>query len=106
MRADVITDANGKELQRADHNPDGERVGERTAIRAALVGAIQLLDDVARMDENPRFRAEARKMSDGLKSILRPKSNTRTDIVDAVHEARHALPEPQRRLGNDDVVDI
>lgn len=106
-----VTDANGRELVRADRGPDNEVVPDRMANRAGLVGAIHLLQDIARKDDNLRFRQEAGKMAEALKKILKRLHTGQVisteDLLGSLQlpEPSRGLPEPPRRLGND-VVDV
>lgn len=97
-------------LHSTQHDDDGQRVRDATANKASVVGAIRLLEEIARRDDNKHYRASARKMADGLKDLLkkvtRNKPLTDAEILGPVLEEQRKLPAPQRRLGNDEVIDV
>lgn len=71
MKETTVLDAEGRELRRADLDDDGLKVPDRVTNLASIVGAIRLLEDIARRDESSQYRAAARKQADGLKSMLK-----------------------------------
>jgi hypothetical protein len=66
-----VFDSSGRELRRADHDDDGCSVPGEVLAQASLIGAIRLLEDIARRDDNSHYRRAARIQADGLKAIFK-----------------------------------
>lgn len=67
----IVLDSEGRELRRTDHDDDGQVVPGHVTVQASLVGAIRLLEEIAKRDDNPHYRRAARIQADGLKALLR-----------------------------------
>lgn len=67
----IVLDSEGRELRRTDHDDDGQVVPGHVNAKASLVGAIRLLEEIAKRDDNPHYRRAARVQADGLKALLR-----------------------------------
>lgn len=103
-------DEHGRELRLSNVDPDGQAIDVRMNTRAGIVGAILLLEQIARYDLTPKFRREARVQVDVLKALIRSRKNGH-DFTDAeilgdlpklVEQRRKALPAP----GASEVVDV
>ena len=71
------TDADGKTLGQIDHYPDGgSKVPDRIVEKAGILGALRLLEEIARRDENPNYRRQARHNADELKRLVRRAAKT------------------------------
>jgi hypothetical protein len=67
----TVLDAEGRELRRADLDDSGCKLPPGMDDRACLVGTLRLLEDIARRDDNPHYRAAARKQADAIKRMVK-----------------------------------
>lgn len=73
----IPTTTDGQQLQQVDHYPDGgSRVPDRIVQKAGILGALRLLEEIARRDENPNYRRQARHNADELKRLVRRAAKT------------------------------
>lgn len=89
-------DAAGREhrLRNPNEGPGGEHdiVPKREREKAGLVGVLQLLDQIARRDENLDFRRAARAQANVLRGLMGLRTHDYGGDVEAV--------EAQRKIGN------
>lgn len=102
LRRLVPTDANGKALGEIDHYPDGgSKVPDRIVEKAGILGALRLLEEIAKRDENPEYRRQARHNADELKRLVRRAARTGGLVVsDAEILGDLRLELEKKRLGH------
>ena len=82
MKQLVLLDENGNELRRSDVDDDGLTVSHRVMQKASLIGAIRLLEEMARKDDNPHYRRSARLQADALKAFIRRSRGVEVNLSD------------------------
>lgn len=70
----------------------GDPINWRHNERAGVLGAVMLLERIAKFDTDPLFRREARVQADFLRALIRRRSRDGYDTLDgAIQEALQAL---------------
>lgn len=66
-----VIDSSGTPLRKANVDDDGQVVPIAVQNKASIIGAIRLLEEIARKDDNPHYRRAARAQADGLKRMAK-----------------------------------
>lgn len=95
----LVFNSDGSRKEDADRDMDGNLVplGEQT--KASLMGALRLLEEIARKGDDPAHRRAARVQADGLKAMIRRMNNGGNVIFEMERELKALASTPRKLTG-------
>lgn len=92
----VVFDSAGNRIESAGRDGDGELVPLAEQAKASLMGALRLLEEIARKGDDPAHRRAARVQADGLKAMIRRMTNGGNIVADMERELKALAATPRK----------
>ncbi len=92
----LVFNSDGSRKEDANRDVDGNLVPLTEQAKASLMGALRLLEEIARKGDDPAHRRAARVQADGLKAMIRRMNNGGDVIFEMERELKTLAPTPRK----------
>jgi hypothetical protein len=96
VNEEIVFNSDGSRKEDANRDVDGELVPLAEQAKASLMGALRLLEEIARKGDDGVHRRAARVQADGLRAMIRRMNNGGNVVADMERELKALAAAPRK----------